>query len=99
MQTEMEPSNLCVSRFTIYTYLLYMVFLCPDCTMGLLTVGRPLSWEESKKYADKVRHDGVAQFIAAYKRLRDRKDDELKFGDEVRVWGWGGVGCWCAFVH
>lgn len=58
--------------------------------MGLLTVGRPLSWEESKKYADKVRHDGVAQFIAAYKRLRDRKDDELKFGDEVRVCVWGG---------
>ena len=53
--------------------------------MGLLTVGRPLSWEESKKYADKVRHDGVAQFIAAYKRLRDRKNDELKFGDEVLV--------------
>ena len=70
--------------------------------MGLLTVGRPLSWEESKKYADKVRHDGVAQFIAAYKRLRDRKDDELKFGDEVRtsVWGgWVGVGVltdWCS---
>ena len=68
--------------------------------MGLLTVGRPLSWEESKKYADKVRHDGVAQFIAAYKRLRDRKNDELKFGDEVRtcvcVGGVGELGgCWC----
>ena len=57
----------------------------PDSTMGLLTVGRPLSWEESKKYVDKVRHDGVAQFIAAYKRLKDRKNDELKFGDEVLV--------------
>ena len=62
--------------------------------MGLLTVGRPLTWEESKKYTDKVRHDGVAQFIATYKRLRDRKDDELKFGDEVLVIVCvGGGGC------
>ncbi|KRT80151.1 hypothetical protein AMK59_7672 [Oryctes borbonicus] len=51
--------------------------------MGLLTEGSPLSWEETKKFANHVREHGVNQFINLYKRLRDRQGDVLKWGDEV----------------
>ena len=51
--------------------------------MGLLSIGEPLTWEETKKWADHVRRVGIKQFINHYKRLKDRKNDELKFGDEV----------------
>ncbi|KAI4464929.1 glutamate cysteine ligase [Holotrichia oblita] len=51
--------------------------------MGLLSEGSPLSWEETKKLANHVREHGVSQFINLYKRLRDRQDDVLKWGDEV----------------
>ncbi|XP_033100705.1 glutamate--cysteine ligase catalytic subunit-like isoform X2 [Anneissia japonica] len=51
--------------------------------MGLLSEGTPLTWEETKKYADHVRYHGVQQFINLHKRLKDRKGDVLKWGDEV----------------
>lgn len=51
--------------------------------MGLLTEGHPLSWEETKALADHVRKHGIIQFVNLYHRLKNRKDDILKFGDEV----------------
>lgn len=51
--------------------------------MGLLSEGRPLSWEETKALADHVRQHGIEQFIHLYARLRDRQGDVLKWGDEV----------------
>lgn len=51
--------------------------------MGLLSEGSPLSWEETKKLADHVRHHGIEQFIHLYHRLKDRQGDILKWGDEV----------------
>ncbi|XP_006825030.1 glutamate--cysteine ligase catalytic subunit-like, partial [Saccoglossus kowalevskii] len=51
--------------------------------MGLLTEGSPLSWEETKKYADHVRKHGINQFLNIYKKLKDRTGDTLKWGDEV----------------
>lgn len=51
--------------------------------MGLLTEGSPLSWEETKKYSKHVREHGIKQFIHLYRRLKDRQDDVLKWGDEV----------------
>lgn len=53
--------------------------------MGLLTQGRPLTWEETKKYAQTVRERGVEQFIQIYKKLKDRRNDCLKWGDEVSL--------------
>ena len=53
--------------------------------MGLLSVGTPLSWEETKKYADHVKEHGIIQFINLYGRLKDRHRDILKWGDEVSV--------------
>ena len=52
--------------------------------MGLLTVGRPLTWKETKEYIPFVREHGVEQFIQIYNRLKDRRNDCLKWGDEVR---------------
>jgi glutamate--cysteine ligase catalytic subunit len=51
--------------------------------MGLLSEGRPLSWEETKALADHVRKHGVQQFIHLFRKLETRKGDVLKWGDEV----------------
>jgi hypothetical protein len=51
--------------------------------MGLLVVGTPLAWEESKKYIPKVKKDGVTQFLALYDRLKGRPEEPLLWGDEV----------------
>mmetsp|Transcript_10580 Transcript_10580/g.21297 ORF Transcript_10580/g.21297 Transcript_10580/m.21297 type:complete len:443 (-) Transcript_10580:5-1333(-) len=53
--------------------------------MGLLSEGRPLGWFDQGADAarEKVKRDGVLQFIHAYRRLRGRTGDALKWGDEV----------------
>lgn len=51
--------------------------------MGLLSEGHPLSWEETKAYANHVRLHGVQQFIHLFRKLETRKGDVLKWGDEV----------------
>lgn len=53
--------------------------------MGLLSQGSPLSWEETKKYADHVRKHGIIQFLNIYNKVKDRQKDVLKWGDEVRT--------------
>ncbi|KAG5885191.1 Glutamate--cysteine ligase [Gonioctena quinquepunctata] len=52
--------------------------------MGLLNEAvTPLSHKETMKYAQHVREHGIAQFINLYKRLKDRQDCVLKWGDEI----------------
>ena len=51
--------------------------------MGLLSEGKPLSWADTKKNAALVHRVGIQQFLALYRRLKDRKGDILKWGDEV----------------
>ncbi|XP_041333273.1 glutamate--cysteine ligase catalytic subunit isoform X2 [Pyrgilauda ruficollis] len=51
--------------------------------MGLLSQGSPLSWEETRRYAEHVRQHGILQFLHIYRALRDRHKDVLKWGDEV----------------
>ncbi|XP_069582888.1 glutamate--cysteine ligase catalytic subunit isoform X1 [Ranitomeya imitator] len=51
--------------------------------MGLLSHGSPLSWEETKKYADHVRQHGITQFLHIYHKVKERQKDVLKWGDEV----------------
>ena len=53
--------------------------------MGLLSLGTPLSWDQTKKYADHVRDHGITQFLYTWDRLKDRQGDELMWGDEVRM--------------
>uniref|UniRef100_A0A0K8RH23 Glutamate--cysteine ligase n=1 Tax=Ixodes ricinus TaxID=34613 RepID=A0A0K8RH23_IXORI len=51
--------------------------------MGLLSEGSPLSWPETKKLSNHVREHAVTQFINLYRRLKNRENDCLKWGDEV----------------
>ena len=52
--------------------------------MGFLTDGNTLPWEQVSKVADYIRAHGVKQFIEIYRSAKDRCNDSLKWGDEVR---------------
>jgi hypothetical protein len=51
--------------------------------MGLLSLGTPLKWEESRAHAAHVRRHGIAQLLAVVRRLAGRMHDALLWGDEV----------------
>lgn len=51
--------------------------------MGLLKVGTPKSWGDSKKDLRYIRKAGVRQFISTYNRVKDLQGDELLWGDEI----------------
>lgn len=51
--------------------------------MGLLTMGQALDWSETKPVIDHVKYHGILQFINVYRRLKDRRDDCFKWGDEI----------------
>lgn len=51
--------------------------------MGLLTVGRPLSWECASQHRKYVRDHGVLQFLNTYNRVKNITSEELLWGDEV----------------
>ncbi|XP_057331276.1 glutamate--cysteine ligase-like isoform X1 [Microplitis mediator] len=42
-----------------------------------------LSWEETKEVSEYIKHHGILQFINLYKKYKDRRDDEFKWGDEI----------------
>lgn len=56
--------------------------------MGLLTAGKPHSWEQAGKHRKYVRHHGVVQFLNTYNRVKDVTNDELLWGDEVSELQW-----------
>ncbi|PIK50773.1 putative glutamate--cysteine ligase catalytic subunit isoform X2 [Apostichopus japonicus] len=45
--------------------------------------GTLLSWEDTQKYADHVRKQGVKQFIRIYHKVKDRSCETFKWGDET----------------
>lgn len=51
--------------------------------VGLLKVGVPKTWDESKKDLGYIRKAGIRQFISTYNRVKDLKGDELLWGDEI----------------
>ncbi|RIB22558.1 glutamate-cysteine ligase-domain-containing protein [Gigaspora rosea] len=51
--------------------------------MGFLTEGKPLPWEQAKKYADHIRNHGINQFLSIYNKTKDRDKDYLLWGDEI----------------
>jgi glutamate--cysteine ligase catalytic subunit len=51
--------------------------------MGLLVEGAPIPSEHMKEYSMYIRKHGLIQFLNTWKRLKDLKNDELKFGDEI----------------
>ena len=51
--------------------------------MGLLTLGKPLPFEESKQYIAHVREHGIQQFLNSWDRVKDISQDLLRWGDEI----------------
>lgn len=51
--------------------------------MGLLSLGTPLSWPETKALADHVRDHGITQFLYTWDRWAGRKGEPLLWGDEI----------------
>ncbi|KAL1915696.1 uncharacterized protein VTP21DRAFT_6455 [Calcarisporiella thermophila] len=54
-----------------------------EITMGLLSLGTPLSWNKAKLFADHVRQHGIDQFLNNYQKVKDKSKDRLLWGDEV----------------
>ncbi|KAK4897847.1 glutamate--cysteine ligase [Elasticomyces elasticus] len=51
--------------------------------MGLLAVGTPLEWPETKKVAGHVREWGIEQLLAIWRRAKGKERDALLWGDEI----------------
>lgn len=51
--------------------------------MGLLSAGTPLSWTATLPYHDRIRHDGITQFLNAYHQAKHYANYDLKWGDEL----------------
>lgn len=51
--------------------------------MGLLSLGTPLHWNDSKKCADHVRNNGITQLLNTYAISKDRDNDKFYWGDEI----------------
>lgn len=52
--------------------------------MGLLALGTPLDWPETKPLAEHIRNHGITQFLNTWKRWKDSSGVGLLWGDEVR---------------
>lgn len=51
--------------------------------MGLLSLGTPLDWHESKKHNEHVRENGITQLINIFRQHASRSNDKFLWGDEV----------------
>ncbi|CCH62574.1 hypothetical protein TBLA_0H02900 [Henningerozyma blattae CBS 6284] len=51
--------------------------------MGLLSLGTPLPWEESCKYNEHIRSQGVIQLLNVFKKYQNIDNYQLYWGDEV----------------
>ncbi|CAG8762948.1 35205_t:CDS:10, partial [Racocetra persica] len=64
--------------------------------MGLLSSsGTPLQWEEAKQYAHKIRALGINYFVSVYKKLKEKENACLKWGDEAIFF----LHCCCILVE
>ncbi|KAK1925719.1 glutamate-cysteine ligase-domain-containing protein [Papiliotrema laurentii] len=51
--------------------------------MGLLALGTPLDWPETKPLAEHIRYHGITQFLHTWKRWKDVSGKGLLWGDEI----------------
>lgn len=51
--------------------------------MGLLSEGTPLNWPASQQYRQRVKNDGIQQFLSVFQAAKDFRHHGLKWGDEV----------------
>lgn len=55
--------------------------------MGLLALGTPLDWPETKPLAEHIRNHGITQFLHTWDQWKDRTGKGLLWGDEVSARG------------
>lgn len=46
--------------------------------MGLLSEGKPLSFNDAIEHLNYIRQHGIVQFLNTWNRVKDVKDDELR---------------------
>lgn len=51
--------------------------------MGLLTLGTPLSWPETKALSSHVREHGITQLLSLWSKVKGRRGDAVLWGDEI----------------
>jgi len=51
--------------------------------MGLLALGTPLDWPETKPLAEHIRTHGITQFLHTWDQWKDNTGKGLLWGDEV----------------
>lgn len=51
--------------------------------MGLLALGTPLGWADTKRNAQHVREWGIEQLLAIWSRAKGKECDAMLWGDEV----------------
>ncbi|GMM46602.1 hypothetical protein DAPK24_031770 [Pichia kluyveri] len=51
--------------------------------MGLLSLGTPLHWNQSKKHAEHVRNNGISQLLISHEISKNRDNDKFYWGDEI----------------
>ncbi|TYJ53383.1 hypothetical protein B9479_005983 [Cryptococcus floricola] len=51
--------------------------------MGLLALGTPLNWEETKPLAEHIRDHGITQFLSTWDQWKDKAGKGLLWGDEI----------------
>lgn len=51
--------------------------------MGYLAEGETLNWEDSKKYIEYIKKEGIKQFLNVYQDLPTLKQCPFKYGDEL----------------
>ncbi|GMG52735.1 unnamed protein product [Ambrosiozyma monospora] len=51
--------------------------------MGLLSLGTPLHWKDSREYAEHVRDNGIQQLLTCFDAAHDRVHDKFLWGDEL----------------
>ncbi|WWD18775.1 hypothetical protein CI109_103230 [Kwoniella shandongensis] len=51
--------------------------------MGLLALGTPLTWDETKPLAEHIRDHGITQFLNTWDRWKDKTGKGLLWGDEI----------------
>lgn len=51
--------------------------------MGLLSVGVPLTWDETREYLKKLKDQGIRQFATMYKQMKHTTSEFLRWGDEI----------------
>jgi hypothetical protein len=53
--------------------------------MGVLTAGRPLSWNEIVAARDVLRSYALSRLVRIFENCKDRQGDNFMWGDEVNL--------------